>query len=959
MTLPSTNHGTFHQPIAYLLAPHLAQLSEQLSTVLALRDGEAASILDAATPMLHTTLRTHLLRVLLVELHAARDAGDLVGEDSESRWKHFLELASGPAFWFELAGHYPCLLPRVHEIVTNRCAAVLMFAQRWGRDRHAASDLLDGPSGALKKLEFDAGDSHRGGQSVVIVHCDGGKLLYKPRDLHVDTVLAAFIARLATKHPEGLFTRVPRAIARRDYGWAEFIPHRYADDAAELADFYVGLGQWLALLRLLGGSDMHGQNLIAHGPYPVVVDCETLFTPRPTPIPTGYGQATDRALAWVSGSVLATGLLPSRGSGLGWRGVDVSAAGALSQEQPMMRQLGIANAGTDQARLSEIWVPAPVMQNHPSAEPALVDHWPQILSAFDRLNVTLRRLDRDGGLNQWFTEFGPCRIRVVPRPTETYGELARMLWHPVSLHNEARATLQASDLLARMASHVATAPGDPEIIAAELADLKAGDIPFFTAVACEGRLDGPRGTRWRAPEDLVGATLAHWRTADLAQERHVAHAALASAYVNDGLWAGVTSLWPAQADGTRLDERRRAQASAIMQDILERAIMGEDGSVAWIAPVFSPGIGWTVLPLAHDLYDGLSGIAVLTAAYLHEVGARRADPVEGVGALHEAILLSLTLAEDRHERVRAERIAPAPLPPGLYAGIGGLIWTWLVLEKLGQDRGLGVVRACALARLLPASLAASTTDDVLSGVAGAIMPLLLLAERTGDQHYLDQAREAGDQLAASAVRDSGTAHWPHAQWPQGLGGFAHGASGIAWALTCLADATDWEGFRTLAKEALAFEDSLFDDDAQNWRDLRAQSQTTFSTTWCNGAVGIGLATLSMDPMLAGPSTPRLLRQAVNATWRDGIGINHCACHGDASALEFLDAAIRAGIGPRGVDCDDVLAHWLTGMEEHGLHFGIAPGVFSPSLMAGAGGIAYQLLRAHPDSSLPSILVPSM
>ena len=41
--------------------------------------------------------------------------------------------------------------------------------------------------------------------------------------------------------------------------------------------------EMLSLMRLLSGSDLHAENLIAHGPHPVVVDCETLFTPKPQP----------------------------------------------------------------------------------------------------------------------------------------------------------------------------------------------------------------------------------------------------------------------------------------------------------------------------------------------------------------------------------------------------------------------------------------------------------------------------------------------------------------------------------------------------------------------------------------------------------------------------------------------------------------------------------------------------
>jgi lantibiotic modifying enzyme len=36
---------------------------------------------------------------------------------------------------------------------------------------------------------------------------------------------------------------------------------------------------------------------------------------------------------------------------------------------------------------------------------------------------------------------------------------------------------------------------------------------------------------------------------------------------------------------------------------------------------------------------------------------------------------------------------------------------------------------------------------------------------------------------------------------------------------------------------------------------------------------------------------------------------------------------------------------------------MARDAFAPGLMPGLGGVAYQLLRMHPDSGLPSILIP--
>jgi lantibiotic modifying enzyme len=81
---------------------------------------------------------------------------------------------------------------------------------------------------------------------------------------------------------------------------------------------------WLAVMRLLGGSDLHAENLIAQGGSPVVVDCETLFTPKIPPAPSELGQAFDHAAELVAGTVLSVGMLPGRGMALGWRGIDSS-----------------------------------------------------------------------------------------------------------------------------------------------------------------------------------------------------------------------------------------------------------------------------------------------------------------------------------------------------------------------------------------------------------------------------------------------------------------------------------------------------------------------------------------------------------------------------------------------------------------------------------------------------------
>jgi type 2 lantibiotic biosynthesis protein LanM len=935
----------------------VGKLATQLTRLPELSANERDVIAQGTKSSLFDLLHLKLTRVLLLELNAARVTGRLTRENSNQRWEEFLELSSHRSFWDELAAHYPTMLARAGVMVRNRCAAALRFAERWAKDRRGLAGLCGGDPGELEEIEFGAGDSHSGGYTVALLRGEGWRLVYKPRPLAIHVVLRGLVAELAREPGATLSLRIPEANDSGEYGWIQFVTHRYAESHEEFVSFYRGIGQCLALMRLLGGSDLHAENLIAHGGAPVVVDCETLFTPQMPPTPSGYGDALDRAGELVGGTVLNVGLLPGRALGLAWRGIDPSAVGKLPGQQPRQMRPGIIGAGSDEAHMGAVPMEETISRNHPSPKAVLADYWPEVLHGFDGLTAILQRLDANGALEPRLRPFEECQIRVVSRPTEVYAEIARMLWHPASLHDPAPARQRAFDLLQKMAMNVSSAPGDPDVINAEIDDLLEGDIPYFVTIARDGRLSGPRGTFWLSPRNLADAALANWRKSDLALDRNVIQASLVSAYINDGWLAKEVSLWPKHGRGGDLDERRRHQAAQIVRRIVANAIQGEDGSVAWIAPVLS-ATGWSVQPLGQDLYNGLSGIALLLAAYLRETQVNRADPIEGLDNVFTAAMHTLHLAEAKRRRVRDEGTKLRPLTPGSYIGLGSQIWTYLVLAQWQLDSGDGLERARKLAEEVPAAVEADDTNDVLMGTAGAIPPLLMLARRSGDGQYVRLASHLGDLVVERAERRDGQTYWTHSQAPAGVGGFAHGVTGIGWAMTLLARATGNARHEQVAQEAFASEDALFDEEEQNWLDLRRLEGLKTAAAWCHGSVGIGLARFSLDPALTQSSTRQDLRRAAGATWRLGMGWNHCACHGDLGAWELLDHAIAAGEGPAGLTASSLLDLILTGLEDHGPLCGIAGNACVPGLLPGLGGVAYQLLRAHREADLPSILIPS-
>jgi type 2 lantibiotic biosynthesis protein LanM len=969
-TVPDDINGVFSPALGCLIEPALAGLAAQLRSGTGLAAAEREAIRDGVHTALLEAVHRKVGRLLVLELNAARVTGELAGPDESARWQDFLARAAGREFWDSLTTHYPSLLARLDTVVANRCAAALALARRFDTDRVGALRAAgrrpapDLANAELERVSFGAGDSHRGGHTVAVLHCASGPVVYKPRSVLVDRALSGFLAAVLAGEPDGTRIRVPGVMPRDGYGWVEHAAHRYCANDDELASFYRGIGHWLAVMRLLGGVDLHAENVIACGPVPVVVDCETLFTPVYGGKPSDLGLAVDRAGELVDGTVLRTGMLPGRGIGLGWRGVDMSAVGGLPGEQPAGRQPVIVDAGSDHARMSleHVADEGVLLPNHPSPQPVLARYWGRIIDGFVELTDRLAGLDRDGRLAPLLEPFADCPIRIVPRATEVYAEVSRMLWHPVSLHDEPAAVDRAADLLKRMAETL-PAPGEPDVIAAEVAELLVGDIPFFTTTPRRGRLDGPGGTRWGGESDLVADSLRHWRSADLTLERQVIRAALVSAYLNEGWLPGQEpmggSAAAARGDAGDLDATRRALAARIVGDIANAASRAEDGTVTWIAPVLNE-TGWAVQPLSPDVYGGAPGLAVLFAAYQREVARGRADPVPGLDAVLADTLRTMRKAENRRETERRTGADLRPAPPGGYIGLGSQIWAWLVLESWGVAGEDAMERARALADLMPAAVKNDDLYGVLTGMAGAIPPLLRLAGRTGEQRWLDQAYAVGERLVADAQRrPDGTACWRTERWAEGLGSFAHGATGIGWVLARLSLVTGQARFASVAGEAFAYEETLYDRAEQGWRDLREQSGT--AAAWCHGAVGIGLVAWDLGRRgfaYGGYDTVDVIRRAAAATWTDGMGWNHTLCHGDLGNWELLAAALDAGLGPDGLTRAGLADRVVGSVAEHGPVVGLARDALVPGLLPGVGGIAYQLLRMHPDAGLPSMLFPA-
>ena len=149
----------------------------------------------------------------------------------------------------------------------------LEMLSRMDENRDAiCSALTDGKVyRTIDDITFDDGDTHNNGRSVVIVHTDSGKLVYKPHDMRGDEQVYFLAERFFDE-----FVGIPKSIAfGRKFGVCEFIEKRCAEGHEEAERFWYSLGGLTLFAKPCGSTDLHHTNILSCGTKPYIIDLET------------------------------------------------------------------------------------------------------------------------------------------------------------------------------------------------------------------------------------------------------------------------------------------------------------------------------------------------------------------------------------------------------------------------------------------------------------------------------------------------------------------------------------------------------------------------------------------------------------------------------------------------------------------------------------------------------------
>lgn len=399
---------------------------------------------------------------------------------------------------------------------------------------------------------------------------------------------------------------------------------------------------------------------------------------------------------------------------------------------------------------------------------------------------------------------------------------------------------------------------------------------------------------------------------------------------------------------------------------LEVCVAGTESSRIW----FDPSRGGPEDRAARSkppLYAGFLGVALFYAALWR---------VDGAPAHHAMALATVARFRAQLKRLMAdpEQGRKVPFRLGAMVGLGGYLYGFALLSELLDEPALAR-EGVALAGLVDAErIVGDRALDVAHGVAGTLLGLLALVDvgSSGDDgskdgrasELLDRARLCGAHLLDNrlASKDDGAGVWLWEKAPRPLGGFAHGAAGIGYALARLAGRAGQPELLAATREAIAWERSLWVESEGNWLDRRNGDEAMFWNGWCHGAPGIVLARSGVFPFFERSDDRRLVEDDI----RRGLDrlldpepspVDHVCCGVFGRVDIALSAASALGDPDLGRRARELASRAVErARTEGGFRWepNQEPGRVVPAFFVGDAGVGYTLLRLI-DPSLPSVL----
>jgi type 2 lantibiotic biosynthesis protein LanM len=656
---------------------------------------------------------------------------------------------------------------------------------------------------------------------------------------------------------------------------------------------------------------MHFENVVAHGADPVAIDLETLFHADTTALEPK--NATEAVFAEVRDSVMAIGILPTPVLNAKNEAYDGSGFGGNAGQQTPYSVLSLQNLGKDDLRFGHAPATIKGTHNQPRANINRLLASASLLKGFEEscfalLEIKAQLLSTQGPIEA----FARDKVRLVIRPTSTYGTLLVDSTHPDFIKNELDRTRHWLQLFAAV-------PFRPELlkfIRSEINQLSVGDVPYFAFVPDSRFVFGGDGSEIQEGLIQTGLEKVRTRIREMTPEeiRRQTWFIRSSLGYTEGFYRG-----PSSSSSTPLEMAAEA-GNEVLRNLIVNGEMATALNIACLSSdPQSDRLHFAIQPAGDGLYDGTGGHALFLAYLASQTGEVKFK------AAAERLLNHILKLDDPRSRHSISAFSGRAARIYLLTHLGAL---WNRADLLDE------AEKCLEG--LPEMIDKDRVFDIISGTAGCLLATLALAEARPEGPAGNVAQHAGLHLLK--VFDQDKRSWEQAPFQRG---FSHGASGISYALARLHEANGDKQFLEGAIDAAHWEDALIQD--EHWTD-RHHTNGHHQVSWCHGAPGIALARLALPES-------GTLQKALAICRHEPSGSSHCLCHGTLGNIEPLLQTNQLDERSR----TELFERVVPSLREHGWRSTLANQTLSDGLLTGVSGIGYGLLRLANADRVPSVL----
>jgi len=857
----------------------------------------------------------------------------------------------------DLFEKYPVLARFISTHLIHWQSFLREFSGRLTQDRQELEAVFSWRSDELASaVKLGLSDKHNNARVCIeLVLGTGPSIFYKPKSLAPDIIFQtalADVSRWADLAPVSM----PKTIDHQTYGWVEGARFAPCQTVEEVAQFYQKAGMVLFTQYLLGGSDLHHENLIAAGSDPVVVDHECLMSHLPLVRNETMGSAGQSDADLFLNSVMRVHMLPVWLIANAQTVSDTSSLGASLVTAPDQSTVGVRFPNTDIMRFDRQTARMEVPRSAPRLKDSPVRPMEYLQDLIAGFQAAYRAYVAHGASGeQVLYALSDTRFRYIFRNTQSYADLMTRICLPANLKSGVDAQIAIEGLWRAPLNEEKTSSDLSRLVDAEIAEIFNLDTPIFFSKAnsravfsgqsakaeqqVENYFAVPSGAVLRSRINQLGCDDEAEQCSHIRSSFHTRFPPHAS---------------PLSTLDSLPQDRHPHHAMEVGKNIadllLDCAIRHKDGTLTWNGISTTPSGAWQSGSLPLCLYDGQAGIAVFLAATARVTGETRYEQA-ALAALERII---------RPEYFALNRGKLTAIGLGIGKGLGSVIYGILTVATILKRPDL-VRHAGKFARVIEAAELRKLPDvDVLGGSAGCLLAYAALDSAQPDIAWRTTIRRCADHLISRAHVEDGKAFWTDPNQSAEAAprtGLAHGAGGIGYALWVAGEPLGDLKYKKFGRMALSYDDAvliqLIDTSGE---------QSDPGCAWCNGIPSILAAKLAaMQRGVAFDAEAiATMSRALDVMISCGSSkLDHLCC-GTAGPLSILNSYARCSLSfpshspsndPYQQSLEQLFARSSTGM-----NFDLGWGRYTalPTFHQGLAGIGYTLLDHSTPGTLPQV-----